>query len=369
MDGSLLPAIQEPPIKKIKPSTNMTINFYLNEVTSSKTPLKVVLNDDISESLPLIEVYTGHIQNPKDISKTVLLLNEKLPIKELQHLKRVKKQDIFLCPITYTNEMTIQEYLKSLDDSFADIFDSFAVIHVPKQPPKLKKQFEDTKEYWPCNFHPDKYLEKLFSDNFFTQEESNMHRKYMYIALLNAKWYVMNDASIHDVPNVTLVVDPIIASVVAVATDNRKKHPTQHSTMLAIDNVARTQNGGAWSPDCELDEETMIPNSLLQCLKAEMPEINFGHRKFKSNRVTDDNNSGTENNETSSLDSPYLCTGYYIYMLREPCVMCSMALVHARAKRIFFCVDNERDGGLKSKVKLQTVSSLNHRFEVFTGFL
>ncbi|CAH4039079.1 probable inactive tRNA-specific adenosine deaminase-like protein 3 [Pieris brassicae] len=329
--------MEEPQLKR-KPNV---IDCHLNSLRTSKKSLNVVMNDMTSQ--PLTPVYVGHIKNPRDLSKTVLLLNQKVPVKELQHLKRVRKHEVIICPIEYVNDMSIEDYLCKCDEGFKDIFVAFEVKNVPKLPPKLKKQYEDTKLFWPCNFHPDKYLEKLFSGQFFTEQELDSHRRYMEAAFLAAKWF--------DVQNVAVVVDPAISSVVAIGEDNRKCHPMQHAAMLAIDNVARTQNGGAWQS--QMDDDTFIDVKLVAFLKD--LNVKFGHRRFKSKQEED--------------TGPYLCTGYDVYMMKEPCVMCAMAFVHARARRIFFAIDNEEDGALKSRVKLQTVKSLNHRFEVFTGFL
>ncbi|XP_038217627.1 probable inactive tRNA-specific adenosine deaminase-like protein 3 isoform X1 [Zerene cesonia] len=366
----------QPPLKKAKldeADMFMTIDKYIDLIASTDKPLKVVLDEVVSAPLPITKVCIGHIKDVKAISKTVLLLNEKMPLRELQHLKRVRKQEIVLCPSSYLKDTSIKQYLAGCDEKLTEIFDSFKEADVPMLPPKLKSQFDDTRKYWPCNFHPDKYLEKLFSDNVFSADENKLHRLYMRMVFVVTKWFCertgisighVNSNRVSKDLNVTVIVDPSINSVVAISTDNRLKHPIQHSVMLAIDNVARTQKGGAWDIDHKLDDDAFIDLELLNFLKMEFRNVKFGHRKFVSKR--DSSNNGIE---VLDQDGPYLCTGYYVYMLREPCVMCSMGLVHARARRIFFCFDNEEDGALKSKAKLQTVASLNHHFEVFTGFL
>ena len=64
-------------------------------------------------------------------------------------------------------------------------------------------------------------------------------------------------------------------------------------------------------------------------------------------------------------ENGYLCTGLVIYLSKEPCLMCSMALVHARIKRVFFCSVSKDTGGLISLCRLHTIDSLNHSFQVF----
>ena len=73
--------------------------------------------------------------------------------------------------------------------------------------------------------------------------------------------------------------------------------------------------------------------------------------------------------EFSSSGSRYLCTGLDLYVTHEPCVMCSMACVHGRIKRVFIGVSDKERGGLGDGIALQCNKKLNHRFQVWRGFL
>lgn len=71
----------------------------------------------------------------------------------------------------------------------------------------------------------------------------------------------------------------------------------------------------------------------------------------------------------ASLDDQYLCTGYDIVLTREPCIMCSMALVHSRIARIIYGVDNKNAGGVGSRYILHSYPSINHHYKVYRYLL
>ncbi|KAG6459094.1 hypothetical protein O3G_MSEX011208 [Manduca sexta] len=358
----------EPPGKKAKMADTIIDNVIEN-IMHSKKNLTAVLDDDFYKEIPLIKVYIGHAKDPKEISRMFQVLNEKVPLKEFHHLKRARKREILLCPTVFLDTVmpqSIQEFLEQNVDELKDCFEYFKEIEVPHKPPLVRKQYLECSKHWSINFHPNKYLEKLISDDFFKNEDLIDHRLFMGMAFEVAKWY-QNDKkfTLEDIVkgniNAAVVVDPKNRSVVAVVCDNRYEHPIQHAAMLAIDNVAKTQKGGAWSTVVDSGTGTLagFDKGMLMHLKNKFREVNYGAKMFVSKR----------DDAIQSEDSPYLCTGYYIYLLREPCVMCAMGLVHARTKRVFFCYDNLSNGALKSKTKLQCVEALNHHFEVFTGFL
>lgn len=63
--------------------------------------------------------------------------------------------------------------------------------------------------------------------------------------------------------------------------------------------------------------------------------------------------------------SDYLGTGCDVFLINEPCAMCSMALVHFRIKRLFY-VQNTDNGVLKEDGwQLHLERSINHHYDVF----
>jgi tRNA(adenine34) deaminase len=58
-----------------------------------------------------------------------------------------------------------------------------------------------------------------------------------------------------------------------------------------------------------------------------------------------------------------------IYVTKEPCVMCTGAMLNARLGRLIYGCSDERYGAVRSRFQLAYEPSLNHRITVVSGVL
>ena len=135
---------------------------------------------------------------------------------------------------------------------------------------------------------------------------------------------------------------------VVAAGQGSTSHPLAHTAMVLADLVARSQGGGAWQlttqPGVSLGLEQEVPVPGEQAIRgASVPDSSRG---------------------SVPASGPYLCTGYTVYLAREPCHMCAMALIHSRAARLVYGRAST-DGALASLDRLHTREGINHRYEVF----
>ncbi|XP_050306404.1 probable inactive tRNA-specific adenosine deaminase-like protein 3 [Anthonomus grandis grandis] len=326
-----------------------------------KALLYPVLPDELTEDTPLVSVYVDTIKEPKMTSKVVLSLNSLLPVPELTHLKRINKREVLLFPVSKEiaeNCLEVHNYLERKGFDTNLVANKIRTVLVAKIPPKTKKQHCKVHALWPCNFHPDKYLEKLSTNTLFNDRELDEHITYMRIAIEVAK--KANSVGLSQTQQGVIVIDPKIKSVVAIGYSESTHNPCKHAAMVAIDNVSKTQNGGAWN-DYTLDTSSSDLNlngfhpKLLSHLQKLFSKTHFGATVFRpKDQLTDPG------------DGPYLCTSYHVYSTFEVCVMCAMALVHSRVKRVFYGASSD-NGGLGTLCKIHTVRDLNHHYEVFGG--
>lgn len=309
-------------------------------------PIEAVLDDIYYEPVKFMDAVSCPILDKKQTMKIISKLQSVYPVKGFEHLKRVKcckSQGSGLHIIICLKDQLPEEFLKKrlalevlFDSDSLPEMKSFLgqpyLVQVPASAPLTRKQFNEASLCWPVNFHEDKKITRLLSAHIFTPNEEETINKNMAKAIEMAKI----GQKMAECPVGAVVIDPTKDLVIAAAHDVRFQsgHPLRHAVMACVDLVAHSQGGGVWN----------CPDTLMY--------------------TSTESQISSEGNKTG----PYLCTTYDLYVTHEPCVMCAMALVHSRVKRVFYGVP-DKDGALGSHCKLHAQKHLNHHYEVYRGIM
>nr|7NZ9_B Chain B, Probable inactive tRNA-specific adenosine deaminase-like protein 3 [Mus musculus] len=276
-----------------------------------------VLSEQQSGAVELILAYAAPVLDKRQTSRLLREVSAVYPLPAQPHLKRVRpsrsaggaqSSDLLLCLAgPSAGPRSLAELLPRPAVDPRGLGTPF-LVPLPARPPLTRSQFEEARAHWPTSFHEDKQVTSALAGQLFSTQERAAMQTHMERAVCAAQ-----RAAAQGLRAVgAVVVDPASDRVLATGHDcSSVASPLLHAVMVCIDLVAQGQG-----------EDSL----------------------------------------------PYVCTGYDLYVTREPCVMCAMALVHARIQRVFYGAPSP-DGALGTLFRVHARPDLNHRFQVFRGIL
>ncbi|CAE6465274.1 hypothetical protein ACGC1H_004331 [Rhizoctonia solani] len=228
---------------------------------------------------------------------------------DLKHLKRVRtvngRKSLIL-----TSANVPETLLPQLPEGVGSPY----VIQVPKRVANSQEQLTRKNALWPVNFNPHIVVDEYV----WTTEEIDWMRSGIdaaTAAALQAKNSGELPVGVHIKPPPG-VTGPIITSHDA---RNVSGHPLRHAAQMAVRQMA----------------------------------------EFRSKPNEDPHEAERRNG------AAYLLTGLTIFITHEPCIMCSMSLLHSRVARVVFIHPMVETGGCnKEGVCIPALGGVNHRFEI-----
>lgn len=260
----------------------------------------------------------------KNVSSIISILDTQRPFPEYySHVKRVKKvktlDDIELWVLVHIMESAdreeqVKEWLTDQNILFSEI----SKFHVAKNPPKNRQEYELYKIAWPISFHERHSEETDWKD----LPESYRLKVFEFFKMCS----VSERAILFNPETFDIIIDIEKKQL-------ESSHPIQdHISMQIVDRLAISQRE---------------------------------QRQSRKHHVLSDQIDDTIYDYEQAITGSYLATGYDICLKYEPCIMCSMALLHSRIRRVFYMEPRLDRGGLGSIYTLHKHPSLNHHFSVY----
>lgn len=271
-------------------------------------------------SKPIFTTYWVCSIDPKLSAKLMVLIKTEYQYTSdsLRHLKRVKKigdlngsikLKIIICP---KEDISKDQLVNQLSQKIEGEIQIEEVLIPMNNPIDKETNMLWSNTYWPFVWKGNPLIQDLNElYNGFSLENVN---KYMNMVLEKSK----ETSRI-----VVIFVDPKTDSIKSTVIDSRTNgDPMRHPIMAAINEIAK--------------------------------------KEVKRRSQSKDNDKSKNN---------YLCLNYHVYTSHEPCVMCSMALVHSRIGQLIYRHSALKTGGIGKtsgdKLMIHLSCTLNWKFESY----
>lgn len=283
---------------------------FCSSVVRSNSVWFPVVAEELVDPIPMQSMLVATIREPS-LTPQIIDLVERIyswKSNSLKHVRRLNRSEdsteVLLYPVTHGDRIEKEDFDKYFIGGTRQ-------VDVPTKPCLVRRQYEEclARSWRNIVFRENTILENCLRPRPIDDQQRSILD---LLESLERRSNSSNCAIVYERDNPI----PLVA-----AADYRHEKPLEHSAMVAID-----------------------------CL-SERPIYS------RPNLVDELFDKQTKKN--------YLLNGCSIYLSREPCLMCSMALLHSRIETVFFVRPNRSTGALLSNYKLHTLKKTNHRFAVY----
>jgi tRNA-specific adenosine deaminase 3 len=317
-------------------------------------------------ALRLAGAWAAAVGDPRRCGALLAELADVAPLPpQLAHLKRVRRQPpapgaapallVLLCVSAESEDTAADHADAALPAGLADVVARYTLhperVRVPAGAPPDRVAAAAWGQHWPLSVVSCPPRADADADVISDDEVAAMRA-----GMAAAERHAVEAAASGGRCNGAVIIDPATGAVIAAGRDASLPatgafagwrqggvgaHPLRHAVICALDAAARRDLATYAAPT------TAQAANQLQGLDAAGVK-----RKHEETAAT-------------SAARPYLCTGWDCYVTHEPCLMCAMALVHSRVRRVVYGRPDAKAGALESAARLQAVRSLNHHYDVF----
>ncbi|EGG24877.1 cytidine deaminase-like protein [Cavenderia fasciculata] len=243
-------------------------------------------------------------------------------------------------------------------------------VDIPKYAPLHLSQCPKWNAIWPCTYKYHPFSTPLVEN--LEDREIRPMKQYMKLAIEQAN--IAKSKGYRPIGGV--LVDPNTNTTIISSHDSIPIDPQQQ---LLQNNNQDTK------------PKPLLSRFLSHCTMNILHELSQLHRELYGKPNINNNNSNNrqqqqqpdnivkkdekveqaeeDDEEEEEEEEQYLANSYHLYLSREPCVMCSMALVHSRIERVIYGSQQHNGGGLGSCFRIHTEKSVNHKFQVYRGLM
>ncbi|TCD70561.1 hypothetical protein EIP91_002907 [Steccherinum ochraceum] len=296
--------------------------------------------EDELEAIRTVDAWAVDITDSRQIASMLKWLRQAgLEDPSLSHLKRIRKNtessSMLLAPVSLYPEAPPLPATTDLPAPY--------VVTVPKNAALTQTSLKLKTTMWPTVYAP----RKKWEPEPWSKGKVRWAWEAMKTVVVEAKLAKQRG----ELPVVAYVppaydtgekdLAQIHQPVIAHDTRQSKSHPLRHAAMNVVRAIADYRAASSAqddpSPTEALDDST--PNSQV---------------------------SGTSTTDSAATrnGSHYLLTSLTLFISHEPCIMCSMALLHSRVKEVFYLIPMDKTGGCGGVACVPRLEGVNHRYTI-----